>query len=140
MAIVVLFVLLLPLLVDRVAYRYNDYYLAMQKKKVLNNIQQNGIDFYLQGEDSYGSYTMLKEEYISLEPVGKIQMPDTIATLQRIVEADTLTYRVLTHIFPHNNNRYILEVGKTTASIGQYNRPLQAMALYVLIGLIVLTS
>lgn len=139
MAIVILFVLLLPLLVDHVASRYNDYYLGEQKKKVLHVIQQNGIDFYLQGEDSYGSYTMLKEEYISLEPVGKIQIPDTIATLRRIVEADTLTYRVLTHIFSYGSHRYILEVGKTTATIGQYNRPLQAVALYVLIGLIVMT-
>lgn len=138
-AIVILFVLLLPLLVDYVASRYNDYYLGEQKKKVLNVIRQNGIDFYLQGENNYGSYTMLKEEYISLEPVGKIQIPDTIATLRRIVEADTLTYRVLTHVFSYHDRRYILEVGKTTATIGQYNRPLQAVALYVLIGLIVVT-
>lgn len=138
-AIVILFVLLLPLLVDNVASAYNDYYLGEQKKKVLSIIQQNGIDFYLQGEDNYGSYTMLKEEYISLEPVGRIQPSDTIATQRRIVEHDTLTYRVLTHVFGYDDNRYILEVGKTTATIGQYNRPLQAVALYVLVGLTVLT-
>lgn len=138
-AIVILFVLLLPLLVDNVASAYNDYYLGEQKKKVLSIIQQNGIDFYLQGEDNYGSYTMLKEEYISLEPVGRIQPSDTIATQRRIVENDTLTYRVLTHVFAYDDNRYILEVGKTTATIGQYNRPLQAVALYVLVGLTVLT-
>ncbi|RPE14192.1 sensor histidine kinase [Chitinophaga lutea] len=139
LAIVVLFVLLLPLLVDRIAVQYNDYYLREQKKKVLDVIGQNGIDAYLQGEASYGSYTMLKEEYISLEPAGKIILPDTIATLRRVVEEDTLTYRVLSHVFYYDSSRYILEVGKTTASIGQYNRPLQKMALYILIGLIVST-
>ncbi len=139
LAIVVLFVLLLPFLVDRIAEQYNDYYLREQKKKVLAVIGRNGIDAYLQGEESYGSYTMLKEEYISLEPAGKIILPDTIATLRRVVEEDTLTYRVLSHVFYYDSSRYILEVGKTTASIGQYNRPLQKMALYILIGLIVST-
>ena len=33
LAIVVLFVLLLPFLVDRIAEQYNDYYLREQKKK-----------------------------------------------------------------------------------------------------------
>ncbi|MGN6511571.1 MAG: sensor histidine kinase, partial [Chitinophaga sp.] len=105
----------------------------------LTVIGRDGIDAYLQGEPSYGSYTMLKEEYISLEPAGKTVPPDTIATLRRVVEGDTLTYRVLSHTFSHNNRDYLLEVGKTTATIDQYNNPLQRMALYVLIGLMVST-
>lgn len=139
LAIVVLFVWLLPFLVNRIAYQYNDYYLREQKRKVLTVIGRDGIDAYLQGEPSYGSYTMLKEEYISLEPAGKTVPPDTIATLRRVVEGDTLTYRVLSHTFSHNNRDYLLEVGKTTATIDQYNNPLQRMALYVLIGLMVST-
>lgn len=139
LAIVVLFVWLLPFLVNRIAYQYNDHYLREQKRKVLNVIGKSGIDAYLQGEPSYGSYTMLKEEYISLEPAGRTFVPDTIATLQRVVEGDTLTYRVLSHTFNYSDRRYILEVGKTTATIGQYNQPLQRMALYVLIALIVST-
>ncbi|AWO02057.1 two-component sensor histidine kinase [Chitinophaga alhagiae] len=139
LAIVVLFVLLLPFLVNTIAYQYNDFYLKEQKKKVLDVIAENGIDTYLQGEENYGGYTMLKEEYISLEPAGQIVLPDTIATLRRVVEEDTLTYRVLSHVFDYGGHRYVLEVGKTTATIGQYNRPLQKMALYVLIGLMVST-
>jgi two-component system, OmpR family, sensor histidine kinase ArlS len=138
-AIVLLFVMLLPLLVDRIAYQYNDYYLKEQKKKVLNVIRKNGVEAYFQGEENYGSYTMLKEEYISLEPAGRIILPDTIATVRRVVEEDTLTYRVLSHVFFYDSSRYILEIGKTTASIGQYNRPLQKVALYVLAGLIIVT-
>ncbi|UYQ94110.1 HAMP domain-containing histidine kinase [Chitinophaga horti] len=139
LAVVVLFVLLLPGLVDSIASRYTDYYLSQQKNKVLQVIDKNGIDYYLEGEADYGSYTMLKEEYISLEPVGKNILPDTIATMRRLVEDDTLTYRILSHVFSNNGKSYMLEVGKTSASIGQYNRPLQKMALYVLIGLIVIT-
>lgn len=138
LAIVTLFVLLLPLLVGKIAFQYTNYYLDQQKKKVLQVINRNGIDYYLQGDSSYGSYTMLKEEYISLEPVYTI-LPDTIQTSQRVVEGDTLTYRVLNHEFAYQGKQYMLEVGKTTATINQYNRPLQRVALYVLIGLIAVT-
>lgn len=139
LGIVVLFVWVLPFLVNRIAYQYNDYYLKEQKKKVLNVIAKSGIDAYLQGEPSYGSYTMLKEEYISLEPAGPILTRDTIATLRRVIEGDTLTYRVLSHNLHYNRRNYTLEVGKTTATIGQYNQPLQRMALYVLVALIIST-
>ncbi len=139
LAIVVLFVLLLPVLVNQVASEYTNYYLREQKKKVLKAINTNGIDFYLQGESSYGSYTMLKEEYISLEPDSARLWHDTIETARRLVEADTLTYRILRHAFSYDHKNYLLEVGKTTATISQYNRPLQRVALFVLIALILLT-
>ncbi|MFD2921574.1 sensor histidine kinase [Terrimonas rubra] len=138
LAIVILFVLLLPLLVSRVAFQYTNYYLQQQKKKVLKVIDRDGLDYYFQGDSSYGSYTMLKEEYISLEPVTQT-IADTIQTSQRLVEGDTLTYRVLSHEFEYQGKKYMLEVGKTIATIEQYNRPLQRMALYILGGLIVLT-
>lgn len=139
LAIVVLFVLLLPLLVNRVASEYTNYNLREQKKKVLKAIDSHGIDYYLQGEDSYGSYTMLKEEYISLEPDTTGAFHDTIETSRRLVEGDTLNYRILRHVFAYQNKHYILEAGKTTSTISQYNRPLQRVALYVLIALIILT-
>jgi signal transduction histidine kinase len=138
-AIVLLFILLLPLLVNDVASRYTNYTLQEQKDKVLSIIKKNGIDYYFQGDSSYGSYTMLKEEYISLEPSGNVLPPDTIETARRIIENDTLTYRVLIHVFDYSNRKYTLEIGKTIAAINQYNRPLQLVALFVLIGLIAIT-
>jgi signal transduction histidine kinase len=138
-AIVVLFVLLLPFLVDGIAFQYTNHYLREQKKKVLKTIDRNGIDYYLQGEDNYGSYTMLKEEYIALEPVDHLTKTDTIETSRRIIEQDTLNYRVLSHGFSIGKKNYLLEIGKTTATISQYNRSLQRVALYVLSALILIT-
>jgi len=139
MLIVVLFVLMLPLLVSNVSFRYTNYYLAQQKKKVETVIEKNGIDYYLQGDSSYGSYTMLKEEYIALLPAGNEAIHDTIETSRRIIEDDTLDYRVLTHPITANNKRYMLEIGKTISTIGEYNTLLQRFTLYALIGLIVLS-
>lgn len=139
LVIVLLFVLILPSLIEKIAFQYTNYYLREQQKKVLNVISRDGIDFYLQGQESYGSYTMLKEEYIALEPAELNLRLDTIETTERIIEKDTLTYRLLSHTFKVKNSNYLLEIGKTTATISQYNSPLQRIASYVLISLIFIT-
>jgi signal transduction histidine kinase len=132
----VLFVLLLPSLVNYASFQYSNYYLNQQKKKVLSVIDKNGIDYYLQGDSAFASYTMLKEEYISLLPAEDNHVRDTIETAQRIVGEDTLNYRILIHQLTDKNKKYILEIGKTTATINQYNRLLQRFTFYILLALI----
>lgn len=140
LAVVVLFVLLLPIVVQQIASQYTNYSLNEQKKKAIRSIEKNGANYYLQGDRNYGSYTMLKEEYIAIEEVAPELSIDTIKNAQRvIIESDTLNYRVLSYTFKNRNKNYLLEIGKTTASINQYNKPLQRFALYVLIALIALT-
>jgi signal transduction histidine kinase len=139
LAIVLLFVLTLPYLIGEIASNYTDYYLQQQQKKVLQVVSKNGVDSYLQGEESYGSYTMLKEEYISLEPVEQGFKLDTIYTDQRLIEQDTLNYRVLIHAFDTERGTFLMEVGKTIETIDQYKKPLQRIATYVLLGLILIT-
>lgn len=139
LAIVLLFVLTLPYLIEGIARNYTDYYLRQQQKKVLEEVSKKGIEFYLQGDDNYGSYIMLKEDYISLEAIAKGFKIDTIYTDERIIEQDTLNYRVLTHSFDIENETYLMEVGKSIDTIDQYNRPLQRIATYVLLGLLLIT-
>ncbi|WP_114791422.1 HAMP domain-containing sensor histidine kinase [Niabella yanshanensis] len=137
--IVLLFVWLLPSMVEGVASDYTNYLLKQQEKKVFVTIQENGIDYYLEGDSSYGSYTMLKEEYISLEQNNHLTMPDTLLTSKRMIEGDTLTYRLLVRNFEYDGKSYILEIGKALASINQYDKPLQRIALSVLLILVLLT-
>ncbi|SKB74640.1 sensor histidine kinase [Daejeonella lutea] len=139
LAVVLLFVFTLPYLIGGIARDYTDSYLLQQKQKVLEVVTKNGVNTYLQGKESYGSYTMLAEEYISLEPTEMVDESDTIFTAERIIESDTLNYRVLTHAFLAGEKKYLMEVGKTIATIDQYNRPLQKIATYVLLGLILFT-
>lgn len=139
LAVVLLFVFTLPYLIGGIARDYTDSYLRQQKEKVLEIIAKNGVNTYLQGKESYGSYTMLKEDYISLEPVDSGFLIDSIYTDERIIEEDTLSYRILAHAFIAGDKKYLMEVGKTVATINQYNRPLQKIATYVLLGLILFT-
>ncbi|MBC8053708.1 MAG: HAMP domain-containing histidine kinase [Sphingobacteriaceae bacterium] len=139
LAIVLFFVLSLPYLVDIVVARYTDNVLLQQKTKVLQVISQEGIESYLDGQPSYGSYTLLKDEFIALVPVESNSKLDTIETAERFIEQDTSRYRVLSHTFKANNETFLLEIGRKTATISQYNRPFQRFALIVLLSLIFVT-
>lgn len=137
--IMLLFIAVLPFLVDSVVWRSTNRLLKKQEQKVFENIRLNGMEYYLEKDSSYGSYTLLKEEYISLELTDRLTRVDTIATEQRIIEGDTMMYRILHRNFEYNNNLYALEIGKSVSSISQYNAPLQRIALLVLGGLILFT-
>ncbi len=139
LAIVLFFVLTLPYVVDYITTAYTDNLLQQQKSKVLKVIAQNGIDFYLDGQESYGSYTLLREEFIALESIDSLTKFNSFETAQRIIERDTLNYRILSYSFKADNKNYLLEVAKATSTMTQYSRPLQRMALYLLLTLIVLT-
>lgn len=138
LAIALLFVAALPLLVREIASSYTNYTLVQQREKVLSIVKKNGLNYYLQGDDNYGSYTLLKEEFIAFSPLDGEKARDTIKNSQRLIEGDTLNYRILSYTFKDHNRKYLLEIGKTTASIDQYNRPLQRFASFVLIALIVM--
>jgi len=140
LVIVLVFVATLPMLVKEIASSYTNYTLKQQQKKILSIVEKNGLDYYLQGEQNYGSYTLLKEEFIAFFLVDPKLKLNTIKNSQRLIEGDTLNYRVLSYTFKNNHKNYLLEVGKTTTSIDQYNKALQRFALYGLVTLIVLTA
>ena len=139
LAIVLFFVLTLPYLVEAIAAKYTDNVLRQQKSEVLQIISREGIESYLDGQPSYGSYTLLKDEFIALVPVENTLKLDTIETAERVIERDTVSYRVLSYTFKANNETFLLEIGRQTATISQYNRPLQRFALLVLLSLIFVT-
>ncbi len=138
--IVVLFVLLLPILMQQIAFRNTNKALEEQRAKVLKEVKQKGFDYYFQGQDEYGSYTMLKDEFISLEPTDtaykNIHLETAIRTFD---DGDTINYRILTHTFVAAGKNYLLEIGKKISTIEEEGRVLQTTSLYVLSLLILIT-
>ncbi|GAB3015987.1 hypothetical protein GCM10027051_20140 [Niabella terrae] len=137
LVIIALFVLLLPELMQRIAFNNTNKALRKQEAKVMDEIRRNGVDYYLNGDTAYGSYSMLKDEYISLERIDR-PIAALMVTDQRLIERDTITYRILTHSFQESNAIYLLEIGKKMASINEEGRALQRVAIYVLLPLILL--
>ncbi|HWZ35075.1 MAG TPA: histidine kinase dimerization/phospho-acceptor domain-containing protein, partial [Mucilaginibacter sp.] len=141
LVIVVLFVLLVPVLIKRISRNYVDNNLIKQQKKFLQIVRTQGIKNYIPDGETYGSYYLpLKEEYLTIEtdtvPGHKI---DTIKNERRLVERDTIEYRILSHTFEVGNQKYLLEIGKSVATLDETSAPLQNIALVVLIGMILLT-
>ncbi|RYZ95098.1 MAG: sensor histidine kinase, partial [Sphingobacteriaceae bacterium] len=139
LVIVVLFVLLLPLLITRINLNYTDGKLVKQKNKVLQIVKILGIGNYITNGESYGSYTLLKEEYVSLDEITPEQFLDTIQNERRIVEGDTIEYRILSHTFNVNNKNYLLEVGKSVDTLDETSGAMQNIAFQVLVSMILLT-
>ncbi|MCH5716134.1 histidine kinase dimerization/phospho-acceptor domain-containing protein [Niabella hibiscisoli] len=138
LAVLILFVVLLPQIMQKVAFANTNQALLQQKKKVLQQINTTGIDYYVGGDSAYGSYSMLKDEYISLEHTEEKTLTDTLITEQRLVDRDTINYRILMHSFRSGGQMYLLEIGKKTASISADARALQQTAIYILLPLALL--
>ena len=141
MAIAVLFVLLVPVLITTVSKNYVDSKLIKQKTKFLQIVSQQGISEYIPSGEIYGSYYLpLKDEYLTIErdTLG-FQSIDTIKNEKRLVGRDTIEYRILSHTFKIKNQDYLLEIGKSTATLNDTSAPLQSIAFVVLISMILLT-
>ncbi len=141
LVIVVLFVLLVPALIKNISHSYVDNNLIKQKNKLLQIVKTQGIKNYIPDGEKDGSYYLpLKEEYLTIEEdTIPNHFIDTIKNEKRRVERDTIEYRILSHTFTLNNQHYLLEIGKSVATLDETSTPLQNIALAVLIGMILLT-
>lgn len=141
LVIVILFVLLLPKLIENINKTYTDNRLRKQRDKFLQIVKDRGISNYIQNGESYGSYLPLHEDFISLDIDTLKEWLDTIKNDRRVFtdDKDTLEYRILSHNFVVNKKKYLLEIGRSVSTISDTSSPLQSIALQVLLGMVCLT-
>ena len=139
LVIVLLFVALLPSLINTINQSYTDSRFRKQKDKVLQVVHKSGIQSYIQNDEAYASYNLLKEEYVYLDTVSMNEFLDTIKNDRRKVDGDTIQYRILSYTFKIKHKNYLLEIGKSVSSIGETSTPLQNIAFEVLLSMILLT-
>ncbi|MDO7850660.1 sensor histidine kinase [Hymenobacter convexus] len=140
-AILLVLVGALPLAMSRLARLSTDQRLAQKKEKVLKLIRRNGISaFITEEESSYGSYNLLKEEFISLEAIPPGPSISGIEDSKRAVEDEIVEYRVLSYSFADAGQNYLLEIGRSTGSIGETERNFRHYALYILLVAVALTT
>ena len=131
----------LPLAMSRLARLSTDQRLGQKKEKVLKLIRRTGISAFITGEQSsYGSYNLLKEEFISLEAIPPGPSISGIEDAKRAVEDEIVEYRVLSYSFAQNGQNYLLEIGRSTGSIGETERNFRYYAFYILLVAVVLTT
>lgn len=139
--ILLLLVLGLPPLIHRVALLNTDQRLLEKEKQVVRLIGQQGIETFIAEGDNgaYGSYNLLKEEFISLEEVAPRLVSDTIENSLRKVEGEIVEYRVRSRTYDVNDKRYLLEIGRSLATIRESSQTLQRYAFYFLVAVVLLT-
>ncbi|MFD2515152.1 sensor histidine kinase [Pontibacter locisalis] len=139
--ILLVLILILPPLVNRVALHNTDLRLLEKKEEVFDIIEEKGItSFISEGEDEmYGSYNLLKEEFISMEPIDTSQINNRIENTYRKVEGEIVEYRVLSLAFEVEGGTYLLEIGRSLETIVETSNTLQRYALYFLVAVVLIT-
>jgi signal transduction histidine kinase len=124
-----------PYLLKFFALQYTDSQLIKQKELVLQIIADEGIEsFFEESETGYGSYNLLKEEYISLEKTEALALRDTIVNEERILDDNIVLYRVLSSSFIRSDHYYLLEIGRSLETI---NRIEKVMLRFILVAFLI---
>ncbi|KAA3439159.1 sensor histidine kinase [Rufibacter hautae] len=138
--ILLLLVLGLPILVNKVALLNADERLMQKEERMYQIIEEQGIESFITSETgAYGSYNLFKEEFISLEEISSSKVVNSIENSLRKVDNQVVNYRVLSSTFDLGEKRYLLEIGRSLATIHNNSKTLQAYALYFLAAVVLLT-
>ncbi len=136
-----LFILLLPFIIERINILQTDNELIRKREEVLNLIAEIGIEPFItpESEKEFGSYNILKEEFISLEKTEPTEEWNFIEVTQRKIEDETIDYRVLNYSFQFEEVTYLLEIGKSLASISNTHKNIRKVILVFLLVFIAVT-
>lgn len=138
-----LFLLFMPYLIERINLRQVDNLLVQQREEVINIISEIGIEpFMISDWDStgaFGSYNILKEEYISLERTDSLTDANYIEVSTRLIENEEIDYRVLRYSLQVDGKYYLLEVGRSLSSIEQTGINTRKVMILFLVFIIIIT-
>jgi len=133
----------LPIVIEKVVYNHIDKRLVARSDKILQIIRLGGLNEIMLDQDcSFGSYNIFKEEYVSIEPlkrldneIGTIRIEDA----QVKIEGELFKHRVLSEAFLFDNQLYDLEIGEGLSTVDQLKNTLWYFTLWTLIAVIVIS-
>lgn len=133
--IILVFVIIMPVVIKEVAIINTDRQLQEKKEQVLLILENEGISSFIEegSTDGYGSYNLLKEEFISLEETSSTPHLDEIENSPRLVDEEVVNYRVLSYTFTAGGKQYLLEVARSLSTIQEIESTLRRFALITLV-------
>lgn len=136
-----MFLVLMPGLIQRINLRQVDNDLIQKREQVISLVSEIGIEPFIisDSSDAFGSYNILKEEFISLEKVTLSEDWNFIEVTTRMIEGEEIDYRVLNYSFGIDDQTYLLEVGKSLSSIRSTGSNIRNVMLVFLISVIIIT-
>jgi signal transduction histidine kinase len=137
----VLFLIALPYIIERINLRQVDQDLIRKREQVIDLILEIGIEPFISADstDAFGSYNILKEEFISLERVAVGESLNFIEVSRRLIDEAVIEYRVLNYSLIIDDIPYRLEVGKSIGSILQSKRNITGVIVLFIFLIIIIT-
>lgn len=140
--IVLLMAFTIPWLISKISIKDTDDSLVQKLDDVFYIVDSLGVDAFFDDEDdfkAFGSYNILKEEYISIEKMESDTLINSIAFTQRIIEEETVDYRVLSYSFDVESEYYLIEIGKSISTILSFEKLLKRLAFLFMLILLAIT-
>jgi len=136
-----LFMLMMPWAAERINLRQIDNDLIKKRESFIGIISDVGIEPFISSDstDAFGSYNILKDEFLSLERVDLPYDLNEIDVVARNIEDEEITYRVLNYTFRADGKMYLLGIGKSLDSINQARRNISVI-IYLLMGIIIIIT
>lgn len=140
--ILLLFIVAAPKILQYYALRNTDKQLLSKREQVLDIIREEGmVNFFEDGSEEmdFGSYNILKEEYILLEKIAEPYYLDSIYTEDRILDNVAVTYRVSSFMFEFEEEYYLLEIGRSLQTIQDIESIVFRILYFTVFGFVLLT-
>jgi signal transduction histidine kinase len=122
-AFLLIFLMLGPYRLKYLVLENTDQELIEKKEQVLRLVNLGGIANFISDEnpeEGFGSYNILKEEYILLErATSNLVIAEPITIEKRIIEDEEISYRVYAEVIEIDGVSYLLEIGKSLSTIEQ---------------------
>jgi len=136
-----IFLLLMPFIIERINLTQVDHDLIDKREQVISLISEIGIEPFITSDssDTFGSYNILKEEFISLERISPGEEINYIEVTSRLIEGEEIDYRILSYSFEADGQTYLLEVGKSLQSIVHTGKNIRQVMLVFLVFIILIT-
>jgi signal transduction histidine kinase len=141
LAVTLLLIVFLPWVIERINLRHVDNDLVQKREQVISLIRRIGIYPFISSDTTiaFGSYNILKEEFISLERTILNEELNDIEVSDRMIEDEEINYRVLNYTIMVDGQKYLLEIGRSLKSIQSSEKNIYRVILVFLILVILIT-
>jgi signal transduction histidine kinase len=141
--IILSFMALLPLIVEKVVYDHIDKRLIARTERILLTVQKGGIDdIVLEQDCSFESYSILKEEFVAIYPIlDPRKMPPSMEIKNEAwqIDGEKMQHRIIRRPFTYDNQMYELNIGEGISSIEQLKSTIQRFSLIMMIVVVVIS-
>ena len=141
--IILAFITLLPMLVERIVYEHIDKRLLARSERVLLTVRKGSIADIVREQDcSFESYNILKEEFVAIFPItdlSRLNEEPRFLNETWSIEGELLQHRIIKRPFVYDNQLYEMNIGEGIGGIEELRSIIQKFMLALMLGVILVT-